>query len=162
MLAVNIILAFAWLVLTGEFTPANFAIGFGLGYFMLSWVDKSTPQDSAMSRYLKRVPKILLFMLYFLWSIVVANFRMAKAVLWSLFTFDHLLPAIVAVPLDLTNSAEITLLANWITLTPGTLTLEISEDNSTIYIHTFQCPDVVAFRAEIKNNFERRIMEINR
>ena len=162
MLAVNLLLAIAWLILTGEFTPANFVIGFGLGYFMLFWVDKSTPQDSPMSRYLKRVPKILLFVVYFLWSIVVANFRMAKAVIYSLFTLDHLQPAIVAIPLDLTNSAEITLLANWITLTPGTLTLEISADNSTIFVHTYQCPDVAAFRAEIKNDFERRIMEINR
>ncbi|MGB1252078.1 MAG: Na+/H+ antiporter subunit E [Candidatus Promineifilaceae bacterium] len=158
MLSVNLLLAIAWIVLTGEFTPANFATGFLLGYLMLLWADKGTAADSPASRYLKRVPKIITLVFYFLWTIIVANFRMAKAVLSPL---SHLNPAIVAVPLDIQGPIGIMLLANWITLTPGTLSLEIAEDRQTIFIHTFQCTDVDAFRAEIKNDFERRLIEVS-
>ena len=157
MFGINLLLAFSWLVLTGEFTPANFAIGFGISYLALLWADRATPADTPMSLYLRRVRKIISLLFYFLWTIVVANFRMAKAVLWPL---SHLKPAIVAVPLDLNSPIGITLLANWITLTPGTLSLEVAEDNNTIYIHTYQCTDVDAFRNEIKDNFERRIKEL--
>ena len=158
MLGINLLLAISWLVLTGEFTPANFAIGFAIGYLALRWADRARPEDSPMSRYLRRVPKIINLIFYFLYTIVMANFRMAKAVLSPL---SQLNPAIVAVPLDITSPIEITLLANWITLTPGTLSLEVADDNSVIYIHTFQCTDVEAFRNEIKQNFERRIKEVS-
>ncbi len=157
MLGINLLLAVSWLVLTGEFTPGNLVIGYIIGYLTLLWADEATLPDSAMSRYLRRVPKIIALVFYFLWTVIVANFRMARAVLSPL---SRLHPAIVAVPLDITDPIGITLLANWITLTPGTLTIEVAEDTKTMYIHTFQCPDVEAFRAEIKNAFERRIMEL--
>lgn len=157
MLGINLLLAFSWLVLTGEFTPGNFAIGYLIGYLMLLWADKATPPGNPMSRYLRRVPKIISLVFYVLWTIIIANFRMARAVLSPL---KRLNPAIVAVPLDIKNPLGITLLANWITLTPGTLSLEIADDNSTLFVHTFQCDDVQAFRDDIKNAFERRIMEL--
>lgn len=157
MLGINLVLAFSWLVLTGEFTPGNLAIGYIIGYLMLLWADKAASPDSPMSRYLHRVPKIISLFFYFLWTVITANFRMARAVLSPL---SRLNPAIVAVPLDITDPLGITLLANWITLTPGTLTIEVANDNSTLYVHTFQCPSVDAFRAEIKDSFERRIMEL--
>ncbi len=157
MLSINLLLAIAWLFLTGEFTPGNFAIGFVLGYIALAVADRTASPDGAMTHYLQRVPKLIRLVFYFLWTIIVANFRMAKAVISPL---DRLSPAIVAVPLDLESEIGITLLANWITLTPGTLSLEISEDQKTIFIHTYQCTDVDAFRAQIKNEFEHRIKEI--
>lgn len=157
MLGINLLLAFSWVVLTGEFTPGNFAIGYLIGYLMLLWADKASTPDSPMSRYLSRVPKIFFLFFYFLWTIVVANFRMARAVLSPL---SKLNPAIVAVPLDLSDPIAITILANWITLTPGTLTIEVAEETNTLYVHTFQCADVAAFRAQIKDSFERRIMEL--
>ncbi len=157
MLGINLLLAIAWLFLTGEFTPANFVIGFVISYFALLWANRTTPADSAITRYLRTVPRLIKLVFYILWTIILANFRMAKAILSPL---DQLSPAIVAVPLDLESQIGITLLANWITLTPGTLSLEIAEDNRMIYIHTYQCTDVDAFRAQIKDDFERRIKEI--
>ena len=157
MFGVNLILAIAWIALTGEFTFINLLVGFGVGYAMMLLTSKAMPSESAMPRYVRSFIQITGFVSYVLWTIILANFRMAKAVLQSP---ERLNPAIVAVPLDLTSSAEITVLANWITLTPGTLTLEVSEDRSHIFVHTIQCDDVEAFRDDIKHNFERRIQEV--
>jgi multicomponent Na+:H+ antiporter subunit E len=69
-------------------------------------------------------------------------------------------PAIVAVPLDLTSDFQITLLANLITLTPGTLSLDISDDKKILYVHGMYVDDVDEFRRSIKQGFEKRVQEL--
>jgi multicomponent Na+:H+ antiporter subunit E len=63
--------------------------------------------------------------------------------------------AIVAVPLDVESRAGITLLANMITLTPGTTSLHVSKDRSTLYVHVMNASDYSV--AQIKGGFERRV-----
>ncbi len=70
--------------------------------------------------------------------------------------------AIVAIPLDAKTDREITLLANLITLTPGTLSLDVSEDRRFLYVHAMFVEDVESFRDSIKNGFERRLLELMR
>jgi multicomponent Na+:H+ antiporter subunit E len=69
-------------------------------------------------------------------------------------------PVVIAIPLEVTSEAAITMLGNLITLTPGTLTLDVSSDHSTMYVHAMDVADVDAFREGIKNGFERRILEL--
>ena len=71
-------------------------------------------------------------------------------------------PGIVAIPLDAKTDLEITFLANLITLTPGTLSLDCSEDRKTLYIHSMYIDDLEKFRAEIKNTLEKRLLEVMR
>ncbi|MEL7089262.1 MAG: Na+/H+ antiporter subunit E, partial [Planctomycetota bacterium] len=71
-------------------------------------------------------------------------------------------PAVIGIPLDATTDAEITLLANLITLTPGTLSLDLSEDRRTLYVHAMFADDPEAFCREIKEGFERRVLELLR
>jgi multicomponent Na+:H+ antiporter subunit E len=68
----------------------------------------------------------------------------------------------VAIPLDVETDVEITLLANLITLTPGTLSMDISDDRKVLYVHAMYVDDPEALRAEIKNGFERRVLEMLR
>lgn len=68
--------------------------------------------------------------------------------------------AILAIPLDLKSDAGITLLANMITLTPGTTSLHVSEDRSTLYVHVMNASDESV--AQIKEGFERSIREVLR
>jgi multicomponent Na+:H+ antiporter subunit E len=68
--------------------------------------------------------------------------------------------AIVAIPLDAESDLEITVLANLITLTPGTLSLDVSPDRKTLYIHAMHVDDVEEFRQDIKQRMERRVMEV--
>ncbi|AHB47638.1 sodium:proton antiporter [Hyphomicrobium nitrativorans NL23] len=67
-------------------------------------------------------------------------------------------PAIVAVPLDVKSDAGITLLANMITLTPGTTSLHVSEDRKTLYVHAMNASESTV--ADIKAGFEAKVREV--
>ncbi len=68
-------------------------------------------------------------------------------------------PAIIAFPLTVTSDAEITLLANLITLTPGTLSVDVSEDRRFLYVHAIDVGDREALIREIRDGFEKKVME---
>ena len=78
------------------------------------------------------------FALFVVWALVVASIRVAYSILLPV---RYLHPGIVAVPLDASTNAEITLLANLITLTPGTLTLDVSDDRRTLFVHVLDLAD---------------------
>ncbi|NCN28227.1 Na+/H+ antiporter subunit E [bacterium] len=98
------------------------------------------------------------FILFFLKELFLANFRVARDVLRK---SPRIQPAIVAVPLDLKSKFGLMVLANSITLTPGTLALDISDDDKTMYIHTLYLDGgKEAFIKLTKETFEKRIMEL--
>lgn len=68
-------------------------------------------------------------------------------------------PAVFTFPLTLTRDFEITLLANLITLTPGTLTIDVGDDRKSLLVHAIDCPDPDAARKDIADGFERLIRE---
>ena len=109
--------------------------------------------------YFFKVIKFLNLIGFFTRETVMSNFRVAYDVLTPGFITK---PAIVAVPIDITTDAEIISLATAITLTPGTLALEISEDKKTMYVHEMYVPDLDPdeVRKNIKNGFEKKILEL--
>jgi multicomponent Na+:H+ antiporter subunit E len=153
MLLLNILLALAWIALTGEFEPGNFIEGFILGYLAL-WLLQPISRQSI---YFRRARTAISFVLFFVWELVKANVRVAASVLGPT---ERLQPGVVAIALDVKSDLGITLLANLITLTPGTLTLDISADQRVIYVHTIHLEDPQAFRRQIKSGFERRVQEL--
>lgn len=152
-LMLNVALALAWTFLTGEFSEANFFWGLLLSYFLLFLLRDVV----GTTTYCKKVWQVIYFTLYFLWELTIANLHVAYEVITPKL---YMHPAIVAVPLDLKKDLEITLLANLITLTPGTLSLEVSEDKSTIYVHGMYVDDIEEFRRSIKDGFEKRVREL--
>ena len=68
-------------------------------------------------------------------------------------------PGIVAIPLDIERDIEITLLANMITLTPGTLSIDVSNDKRILYVHGMHVQDLEEFKREIKDGFEKLVQE---
>jgi multicomponent Na+:H+ antiporter subunit E len=100
--------------------------------------------------------RILKLFVVFLREFAVAVFRVARLVLSPSMRFT---PAAFRFPLALTSDRQITLLANLITLTPGTLTIDVTDDRSALIIHAIDCPDVEAACADIRNGFERLIRE---
>ena len=71
-------------------------------------------------------------------------------------------PGVIGIPLDAKTDLEITMLANVISLTPGTLSLDVSPDRKTLYIHAMYVVDPDELRREIKDGLERRLMELLR
>ena len=151
----NILLAIAWMLLTGELTAENFIEGLIIGYIIL-WVSKAALGGT---KYFKKIPKAISFFFYFVKELLVANLKVAFDIITPK---DYMKPGIVAVPLDAETDMEITLLANLITLTPGTLSLDISKDKKVLYIHTLYLDDIENFRSEIKNGMEKRLLEVLR
>jgi multicomponent Na+:H+ antiporter subunit E len=97
--------------------------------------------------------------MFFLRELVTANLRIAFDIATPRL---HISPCIVAIPLDVETDTEITLLANLITLTPGTLSMDISDDRKVLYVHAMYVSDPDALRKEIKEGFERRVLEVLR
>lgn len=153
MFVFNILLAMAWLSLTGEWTPLNFLVGLALGYVLSSLAQRALGTGT----YFLKVRQIIGFIGYFLWQLVLANLRVAYDIVSPQ---HHMRPAVVAVPLDLQGDAQITLLANLITLTPGTLSLDVSADRRTLFVHAMHVTDAESFRREIKEGFEHYIKEV--
>jgi len=150
---INIILMLAWAMVNGEITPGNLLAGFVLGYLMLALTQRALGTSS----YTSRVPAVIAFVGYFLWELLKSNVRVAVEVLTP---GNDMKPGIVAVPLTCQRDLEIILLANLITLTPGTLSIDVSDDKKVLYVHSMYIDDVEEFRASIKNGFEKRIMEL--
>jgi len=153
MFLLNILLALSWMALTGQFSPVNFLEGFVLGYLMLWLVQRTLGR----STYFSKVRQVLGFVAFFAVELLLANLRVAYSVLVP---HKSLRPGVVAVPLDVETDMEITLLVNLITLTPGTLSLDVSADRKVLYVHTLYVDDVDEFRCKIKQGFERRVREL--
>ncbi len=148
----NILLALAWAALTGSFTLANFALGLLLGWLALYLVR----EQLATRRGHYRGGKILSLAVLFVKELVLSGWRVARLVTSPRM---DLRPGIFAYPLKVSSDFEITLLANLITLTPGTLSVDVSPDRRTLYVHAIDCADVDGTVREIRDGFERKIKE---
>ena len=151
----NLLLTFIWVALTGGFNIPNIFFGFVLSYFLL-WV---IMRGNGNARYFKLMPKLVSFFFFFLYELTKANLQVAYEVGTPKL---HMTPGIVALPLDVKSDFEITMLANLITLTPGTLSLDVSDDRKVLYVHSMYITNKEDFIKGIKNGFEKRIIEISR
>lgn len=149
----HLLLTLAWLALTGSFSGINFLTGFTLAFIVILFTQRSRTS----SGYVIRLRRVAAFAAFFLWELVKANLRVA----WDVLTpRHHMRPGVIAVPLALQNDLEILVLTTCITLTPGTLSLDVSTDRQTLYIHAMYIDDEEAFRASIKEGYEKRVMEV--
>jgi multicomponent Na+:H+ antiporter subunit E len=155
MFLFNLLLAIAWAALSGRFDLPNLVVGYGLGYALL-WIGQAAVGPST---YFQRSRKLVVFALFYIWKLVLANLRVAYDVLTPT---HHMRPGILQVPLEAKTDGEITLLANLITLTPGTLSLDVSADRRVLYLHAMYIDDLEALRREIKEELERRVLEVLR
>ncbi|MBA3985178.1 MAG: Na+/H+ antiporter subunit E [Flavobacteriales bacterium] len=151
----NILLTFVWVALTGSFAFLNFLFGFVISFAIL-WV---ITIDRGEAKYFKILPKVIAFIFFFLYELIKANIQVAYDVITPKF---YMTPGIVRVPLDAETDMEITLLANLISLTPGTLSLDVSDDKKVLYVHSMYISDKEKFINGIKGGFERRLLEILR
>jgi multicomponent Na+:H+ antiporter subunit E len=152
----NLLLALAWVALTGQFTPTNLVAGFVLSHLLL-WLTQRTGEPAP---YFVKARQVVSFALFFLWQMIKANVHVAARVLSPRFRMH---PGVIAIPLEVQTDAEITLLANLITLTPGTLSIDVSADRKVLYVHTMDLGnDPDEYRELIKQGFERRVREVLR
>lgn len=152
-LILNILLALVWAMLNGEINPPNLIIGFVFGYFALFLARGALGH----SHYFERASNFARFAAFFLYELANSNLKVARDVLSPK---RFISPRIVAVPLDAKSDAEITLLANLISLTPGTLSLDVSDDKKMIYIHAMYAENADETKRDIKDGLERWVLKL--
>ncbi len=109
---------------------------------------------------LRRAGFALRLLVLFLWDLVRSSIQVARA---ALAPRDIARPRFVAVPLRVTTDAEITLVANFITLTPGTLTVDVSPDRRTLLVHDLFAGDTGdGTRADVRDGIESRVLKATR
>ena len=94
---------------------------------------------------------------YTIGELTLANLRVAVHLFSPL---ERLKPRIVRVPIEKASPAELVVLSNLITLTPGTLTVEVDEDLTSLYVHVMNAGDVEKVRKQIQTGFARRIKKV--
>lgn len=149
---VNVLMALVWAAVTGSFSLVNVIFGFALGALALSLIREQVGSVG----YFSRARRVLSLMVLFIYELVLSSVRVAAIVLRP---GMNLKPGIFAYPLKVDRDFEITLLANLITLTPGTLSVDVSDDRKMLYVHALDCSDPDQTRQDIADGFERKIME---
>ncbi len=155
LLFINTFIALAFVGVKGKFNLTGFLVGFALGYLAL-WITQPLYGNTG---YFRRVPKTLRLGLFFIIELIRSNLR----VFWDVITPGHIShPGIVGVPLTARTDVEILLVANLISLTPGTLSIDLSEDRQTLFVHVMFLDDPEKFRQSIKEGIERRVLAVTR
>ncbi|NEM98740.1 Na+/H+ antiporter subunit E [Pontibacter burrus] len=156
---IHIVLSFlgSYLFFSNTSVPATTVYGtivFGL-FLMLLWLVSYFYQRW----YFRKLPKGFSLLLYFLKDFIVANLRVAIDILSPGYNMK---PTLVALPLDIRSDLEITMLSTMISLTPGTLSIDLSPDRRVLYMHALYIPDegIEAFKQEIKSEYEQRIKQL--
>ncbi len=107
--------------------------------------------------FLLRVFRFIIFVLYYLKELIVSSLYVA----WDIITPKDLMkPGIVEVPVDLKSETAVIAFANLISMTPGSLTMDMSPDKKKIYIHAMYLHDKQEFIDKMKNELEHKIRQI--
>ncbi|RYD99205.1 MAG: Na+/H+ antiporter subunit E [Sphingobacteriales bacterium] len=151
----NIMLTLIWVMLSGNTSIPNFGFGFVLGFVILYL----TVRGIDNRRYFYRVPRMVRFILRYIYEMLKANLQVTRTILMRKM---DVAPAIIKYPLEAKTDFEITMLSNIISLTPGTLVLDISDDKKVMYIHTLYYKDKDSFIKYIRLNLEIKLLEVIR
>ncbi|MBK5932836.1 multisubunit potassium/proton antiporter PhaE subunit [Rhodovulum imhoffii] len=150
----TLLLVIVWQMLVNDVSPGSLTLGLILGLIIPIITAPYWPNRPA----LRNLPMLASYCLIVLWDIVVANVTVARIILFKRNEDMH--PNWVAIPLDLRTPEAITMLAGTITMTPGTVSADLSADGRSLLVHCLDAPDPDAVRAEIKHRYERRLKEI--
>lgn len=151
---ITLALALGWVAATDNFSLLNLLFGAAMAGLALFLVRDKV----AGPTFLPRLQRIATLALAFTFELFLSAFRVAVLVVRPDMD-QHLRPGIIAFPLTATRDAEITTLANLITLTPGTLSLDVSEDRRFLYVHAIKVTSKEALIREIATGFEAKVIE---
>lgn len=153
----NLILALIWAAIAGEISLAKLLWGFFIGFSLLF----TFKRIFGPTQYFIKLRLFVSLGIFLVYSLIVASLRLA----FDIFTPRHRMrPGIIAVPLDVETDEEILFLSTLISLTPGTLSLDVSNDRKFLFVHVMYIEkgDVERMRQTIKQDWERRVLELLR
>jgi multicomponent K+:H+ antiporter subunit E len=150
----TLLLTLVWTLLQNAFSSGTIAFGFLLGIAIPILTAAYWPDRPALTRPLRLIGYIFLV----IWDIFVANVQVARIVLFK--RNEDMRPNWVSIPLELRTPEAIAMLAGTITLTPGTVSADLSDRGHALLVHALDAPDPDEVRDAIKTRYERRLKEI--
>jgi multicomponent K+:H+ antiporter subunit E len=148
-----LLLMLVWVALNGSYGPGQWLLGAVLGWAIALFTQRFWPERVTVHRPLR----LLRYVGIVLRDILVSSFVVARLILGSP---DRLQPRFFRVPLVLKGDLAISLLANTISLTPGTVSVALSPDRRSLLVHGLDVPDEAATIADIKSRYEAALKEI--
>ncbi len=156
-LAINLVLATLWLLLSRQPSTADFVIGYLLGYGLIALFRPLLPGGPD---YIRRSLALVRFAGLFAWQFLIANLSVAATVLFR--SRERLSPNYVTYDISALRPGEILLLSYCITLTPGTVSIRVSDDARTLILHALDAEDPAAIRASLDRDLVAPILAFTR
>ncbi len=151
--ALSLFLLLLWLLLANSVSVGQVVLGSILAW-VIPWLTQGFWPESLRLRH----PLVLIkFVLVVLWDILIANLILAVRILGPI---NKLQPAFMQVPLDIQHEFTITLFASTISLTPGTVSADLSLDRRYLLVHSLHVTDIDAAIAEMKQRYEAPFKEV--
>lgn len=154
-LLLNLIIAVVWMFLNDNWTAVGFIVGFAIGAIAIGLMRRFWPQPYYMIRLWAIIKLLALFMK----ELILSSFAVIAHIIRPKL---RIRPGIFAYKTELKSDWEVTVLSCLICLTPGTLTMDVSRDGGTLYIHAMDIDDAEELSKQIKGSFEKAIMEVTR
>ncbi|WP_300037555.1 Na+/H+ antiporter subunit E [uncultured Roseobacter sp.] len=150
----TLLLAVVWTLLQNNVSAGMIVFGVILGV-IIPWITSVWWPESPRGFHMGRMIR---YSIIVIWDILVANVQVA----WIVLTVPNsrLKPAWIVIPLELREPEAITLLAGTITLTPGTVSADLSDEGHSLLVHVLHTDDPDAVREEINDRYQRRLKEI--
>lgn len=150
----SVVLVVVWMLLLNTFTAGGLFVGLVLGVVLPIMTSGFWPARPPIRAY----GRALAFTLLVARDVVVANLHVARLILFC--PSEKLRTRWITVPLELESPEAITLLAGTITMTPGTVSSDLSEDGRSLLVHCLDAPDAEEAVRDIKTRYEARLKRI--
>ncbi len=150
----SVVLVLVWMLLLNSFTMGGLVMGMLLGIVIPIITSSFWPERPPIRAY----GRAFAFMVLVARDVVVANIHVARLILFK--PADQLRTRWVTVPLELTSPEAITVLAGTITMTPGTVSSDLSADGRSLLVHCLDAPDAEEAVLEMKTRYETRLKRI--
>lgn len=150
----SLAIAVIWVMLANEITPGNIVMGSILGLLIPPVTSRFTGGEMRLKAPFTAIGYVLMV----LWDIVVANIHVAGLILFR--RADSLRSVYVTVPLELTTAHAITIFAGTISMTPGTVSADLSADGRSLLVHCLDTADPDATIAQLKRRYERPLKKM--
>ncbi|MGQ0566924.1 MAG: Na+/H+ antiporter subunit E [Gemmobacter sp.] len=150
----TLLLVLVWMLLVNQWKLGSLVLALVLGTVIPLITASYWPNRPR----LQNLPALCAYVVIVMYDIVKSNFIVARIVLFM--PNEAIRSAWITVPLDLRSPEAISLLAGTITMTPGTLTADLSACGRALLVHSLHAPDPDAVRDEIKTRYEARLKRI--
>lgn len=154
-LTFQVVLAILWCLLVGHFSGATFVVGLAVGGLTMFPLRRMTGAEP----FFHKLRVLVRLTLFFLYELVLANLQVAWVILRPRLEVRS---AFIRLPIELRSDGAITALANMISLTPGTISVDVAADRRSLLVHCLNVDDVAAIKRTIKERFEAQLRELEK